>query len=118
MRRGSGAASSRAERAFAIIAAATLLLPTGVRAQTELVARVDTRAERTHALAQGMRGGVDIGNKGMMAAEKTLALTAAALLRDPATLERARAEFTERRGDAFVHRPLVGDREPPLDYRK
>jgi len=28
-----------------------------------------------------------------------------------------RAEFAERRGEDFEYRPLLGDRDPPLDYR-
>lgn len=62
-------------------------------------------------------GGMSIGAKGMMVAAKTMALTAAELLATPAHLTRARAEF-ERRLDGFRYQNRVGDRQPPLDYRK
>jgi aminobenzoyl-glutamate utilization protein B len=63
-------------------------------------------------------GGSDIGVKGMMVAAKTLALTAADLFQQPQLLRAARSEFEQRRGEDFSYRPLLGDREPPLDYRK
>ncbi len=63
-------------------------------------------------------GGTDIGVKGMMVAAKTLALTAADLFQQPQLLHAARSEFEQRRGADFSYRPLLGDREPPLDYRK
>lgn len=63
-------------------------------------------------------GGTSIGEKGMMVAAKTLALTAVDLFSDPDLVTRAREEFERRRGPDFAYRPLVGDREPPLDYRK
>jgi aminobenzoyl-glutamate utilization protein B len=63
-------------------------------------------------------GGTTIGVKGMVVAAKTLALTAADLFSDPKTLEAATAEYRKRVGPEFVYRPLVGDRPPPLDYRK
>ena len=63
-------------------------------------------------------GGTSIGAKGMMVAAKTLALTAVDLFVNPSYLEQVRKEFEERRGPDFKYRPLVGDRKPPLDYRK
>ncbi|MDP4788720.1 MAG: amidohydrolase [Haliea sp.] len=63
-------------------------------------------------------GGTDIGVKGMMVAAKTMALTATDLLRQPELLRAARSEFEQRRGAGFIYRPLLGDREPPLDYRQ
>ena len=30
----------------------------------------------------------------------------------------AREELLKSRGEGFVYTPLVGDREPPLDYRE
>lgn len=63
-------------------------------------------------------GGVDIGNKGMLVAAKTLALTAIDLFRSPGVLREARAEFEQRIGPDFTWAALVGDREPPLDYRR
>ena len=63
-------------------------------------------------------GGTDIGIKGMMVAAKTLALTAMDIFNDPAIAAKAIAELDNRKGDEFVYEALIGDREPPLDYRK
>ncbi len=63
--------------------------------------------------------GMSIGFKGMMVAAKTLALSASDLLRDTATIARAKQEFLEKRGGAdFKYSSLVGTRKPPLDYRR
>lgn len=63
-------------------------------------------------------GGMSIGHKGVMVAAKTLALTAVDLFEDPSLIEAAKVEFEERRGKNFDYAPLLGDRDPPLDYRK
>lgn len=63
-------------------------------------------------------GGTGIGHKGMLLAAKLLAQSARQLLVEPATIEAARAEFAERRGADFAYRALLGDRSPPLDYRR
>ncbi|MCE2390268.1 MAG: amidohydrolase [Proteobacteria bacterium] len=63
-------------------------------------------------------GGMSIGHKGMMLAAKVLAETARALYLDPELMARAKAEFRQRRGEDFVYAPLLGDRDPPLDYRE
>lgn len=63
-------------------------------------------------------GGMTIGLKGMENAAKVLALTATDLYADPKTLRAARAEFEKRRGTDFKYVPLVGERAPPLDYRR
>jgi aminobenzoyl-glutamate utilization protein B len=63
-------------------------------------------------------GGTDIGTSGMMVAAKTLALSAVELFQNPSLLAEARAELEARRGSDFQYRPLVGDRDPPLDYRR
>ena len=39
------------------------------------------------------------------------------LFSDPGKVAAIRAEFLERRGADFQYRPLLGDRDPPLDYR-
>jgi aminobenzoyl-glutamate utilization protein B len=62
-------------------------------------------------------GGMSIGDKGMMVAAKAMALTAAELFADPNHLARAKAEFQQRVG-SHQYRAMVGDRKPPLDYRK
>lgn len=63
-------------------------------------------------------GGTSIGRKGMMVAAKTLALTAVDLFNDPAIAKKAWEELKERRGPDYQYEALLGDREPPLDYRK
>ena len=63
-------------------------------------------------------GGMSIGNKGMLLAAKTLAVTGARLFQDPELILSARQEFDQRRGPKFRYAALLGDRKPPLDYRK
>jgi aminobenzoyl-glutamate utilization protein B len=63
-------------------------------------------------------GGTDIGNKGMMVAAKTIALTAIDLFLHPDQIVKAKAELEEKRGKDFKYIPLLGDRKPALDYRK
>ncbi|MDN5203975.1 amidohydrolase [Fulvivirgaceae bacterium BMA10] len=63
-------------------------------------------------------GGTTIGFKGMMVAAKTLATTAYDLFKDPSVLAPAKEELLSRRGDNFRYESLLGDRLPPLDYRK
>ena len=62
-------------------------------------------------------GGTSIGEKGMMVAAKTIAKTGMDLLDDPSILIAAQKEFIEKRGADFKYIPLLGDREPALDYR-
>ena len=73
-----------------------------------------TSAHSWQAIAAG---GTSIGNKGMMVAAKTLALTAIDLFEDPGIVRRAKDERAGRVGSSFVYESLVGDRSPPLDYR-
>ncbi len=61
--------------------------------------------------------GMSIGYKGAQAAAKTMALAAIELFENPELRAEAKAEFDERRGDDFVYEALLGDRNPPLDYR-
>jgi aminobenzoyl-glutamate utilization protein B len=72
----------------------------------------------SHSWQAVAAGGTSIGIKGVQLAAMTLALTARDLYADPALLAEAKKEFQEKRGDDFIYRPLLGDREPPLDYRK
>ncbi|WP_240531850.1 amidohydrolase [Maribacter sp. 4G9] len=62
-------------------------------------------------------GGTSIGKKGMMVAAKTLTLTAIDIFSDKKLVEAAKTEFREKRGSDFKYIPLLGDREPALDYR-
>ena len=62
-------------------------------------------------------GGTDIGNKGMMVAAKTLALTAMQLIDNPKIISEAKKEFLQKRGADFNYVPMLGDRKPALNYR-
>ncbi len=63
-------------------------------------------------------GGTTIGTKGMLVAAKTLALTAVELFNSPKVLQEAKAQLEHLRGPDFHYEALLGDRPPPLDYRK
>jgi aminobenzoyl-glutamate utilization protein B len=63
-------------------------------------------------------GGMSIGTKGMLVAAKAMALTAVELFTHPDIVEAAAAEHAGLVGPDFVYQPLLGDRDPPLDYRK
>jgi aminobenzoyl-glutamate utilization protein B len=62
-------------------------------------------------------GGTSIGTRGMMVAAEVLAMSAVELFSDPTLVAAAQAEHMRRVGPDFVYRPLLGDRDPPLDYR-
>ena len=62
-------------------------------------------------------GGTSIGIKGMMIAAKTLALTGMQLIDDPEAISLAKKEFLNQRGPDFKYIPLLGNREPALNYR-
>jgi len=62
-------------------------------------------------------GGTSIGMKGMVIAAKTLTLTAYDLFTNTETIEKATVELKEKTGVDFKYEALLGDREPPLDYR-
>lgn len=61
--------------------------------------------------------GSSIGRKGMMVAAKTLAGMAIDLYNDQSLIQAAREEWLKYRGTDFQYTPLLGDREPALDYR-
>jgi aminobenzoyl-glutamate utilization protein B len=61
--------------------------------------------------------GGSIGKKGMLMAAKTMAATAIDLYNDESLIEKARTEWLKYRGEDFQYEPLLGDREPALDYR-
>lgn len=62
--------------------------------------------------------GSSIGAKGGVVAAKAIALTAAELFQSPDTLAAAKAELEKARGADFKYQAMVGERQPPLDYRK
>ena len=61
--------------------------------------------------------GMSIGEKGTVLAAKTLTAAAIELYQNPEMVEAAREEFEEKRGPGYEYKSLLGDREPPLDYR-
>ena len=85
---------------------------TGMRAATWVPG---TSAHSWQAVAAG---GTSIGTKGMMVAAKTLSLTALEIMTDPKVITSAQKELHRRRGADFKYEALLGDRLPPLDYRK
>lgn len=85
---------------------------------TELEAATWVPGTSAHSWQAIAAAGTTLGIKGLQMAAKTLALTAIDLLRDPELLHQATAELDRRRGPGFEYRPLLGDRDPPLDYRR
>ena len=63
-------------------------------------------------------GGTPLAHKGTLLAAEVLAATAIDLLSQPDLVAAATAEFNDRRGPDFAYVPLLGDRDPPLDYRR
>ncbi|WP_417624880.1 amidohydrolase [Paremcibacter congregatus] len=63
-------------------------------------------------------GNMSIGLKGMRVASKVMALSAIELFQTPTLVAAAKAEMEKRRGPGFTYKALLGDRKPPLDYRK
>ena len=62
--------------------------------------------------------GMTIGHKGAQVAAKTLTLAAIELYTHPELRAAARKEFDKKRGPDYEYKSLLGDRDPPLDYRK
>ena len=63
-------------------------------------------------------GGTSIGIKGAELAAKTIASTAIDIYKDESLIVTAKAELQKRVGKDFEYKALLGDRLPPLDYRK
>ena len=91
---------------------ASISLTVGLRTATWVPG---TSAHTWQAVAAG---GTSIGHKGMLLAAKSMALTAITLFENPAIVEEAHTEWLEQRGADFDYQPLLGDRAPPLDYRR
>jgi Metal-dependent amidase/aminoacylase/carboxypeptidase len=72
----------------------------------------------SHSWQAVASGGTSIGVKGAELAAKTLAKSIIEILSNPAVIKDAHAELNRRVGEDFIYQPLLGDREPPLDYRK
>lgn len=71
-----------------------------------------------HSWQSSAASGTSIGYKGAQVAAKTLSLAAIELFTNEELREAAKAEFEEKRGASYQYHSLLGDREPPLDYRK
>ena len=63
-------------------------------------------------------GGTSIGFRGADLAARALSSAAIRIYTDEGLREAAVAEFNDRRGEGFTYEALLGDRAPPLDYRK
>ncbi|QKZ13498.1 amidohydrolase [Spirosoma sp. KUDC1026] len=59
--------------------------------------------------------GMSIGQKGMLAAAKTLALSALDLYKTPVLIEKARKEWVDRRGVYFNYESFIGNRKPAVE---
>lgn len=72
----------------------------------------------SHSWQSSAASGMSIGFKGTQVAAKTLTLAGIELFTNEELREKARAEFDAARGPDYTYKSLLGDREPPLDYRK
>ena len=70
-----------------------------------------------HSWQATAASGMSIGFKGATVAAKTLTLTAIELYRNEELRAAARAEFDAARGPKYKYKLLLGDRNPPLNYR-
>jgi len=71
-----------------------------------------------HSWQSAAASGMSIGFKGAQVAAKTLTLAAIELYTNEELRDTAREEFEEARGENYKYQSLLGDRDPPLDYRK
>ena len=72
-------------------------------------------AHSWQAVSTGSNG---IGLKAMLNAAKCISMTGIDLFNNPELLEKAKEELTEKTGAGFKYQSLIGDRNPPLDFRK
>jgi len=88
------------------------LVPTGG-------ARIATWVPGTsaHSWQAVASGGTTIGLKGTKLAVQVLTETAIEIYLNPSIAEKAKAELLINVGDDFNYIPLLGDRDPPLNYR-
>ena len=71
-----------------------------------------------HSWQSSAASGMSIGFKGAHNAAKTLTLAAIELYTNPELRAAASEEFEKARGNNYKYKSLLGDRNPPLDYRK
>ena len=48
---------------------------------------------------------------------KTMANSIKEIFENPEVIEISKQELKQRTGEDFIYKPLLGDREPPLNYR-
>ena len=71
-----------------------------------------------HCWQQVAIGGSTIGTKALINVAKVFCLTAIDLYTDPGLVKKIWDEYESVQGKDFKYKSLVGDRKPPLDYRK
>lgn len=71
-----------------------------------------------HSWQNAAAAGSSIGVKGAVAAAKAMALTGAEVFSRPDLIADAKAELAKAQGPGFEYKAMIGDRTPPLDYRK
>ena len=72
----------------------------------------------SHSWQAVASGGTSIGLKGAELAAKVLAKSAVEIFSNQSIIDQAKNEQKLRVGENFNYKPLLGDRKPPLDYRK
>ena len=80
--------------------------------------RVATTTTGIHTWQQTAIGGTTIGTKALLNVAKVFYLTAVDLYTDASKVQAIRDEFESVKGPDPVFVPLMGNRKPPLDYRK
>lgn len=63
-------------------------------------------------------GGMGVGFKGMINAAKVISMTGIDLFNNLSILGKAKKELSQRVGPGFEYKSMIGDRKPPLDFRK
>ncbi len=63
-------------------------------------------------------GGTSIGFKAMNNAAKTIAMTGIDIFNNPTIITKAQKELDAFVGPDFKYKSMIGDRKPPLDFRK
>jgi aminobenzoyl-glutamate utilization protein B len=67
---------------------------------------------------QAVSTGNNIGLKGMINAAKTIAMTGVDIFNNPDVVVKAKEELRKKVGPDFKFNSMIGDRKPPLDFRK
>ena len=70
-----------------------------------------------HSWQSAAASGMSIGFKGAQVAAKAMTLAAVELYTNPELRSAAKSEFDASRGPGYKYVSLLGDRDPPLDYR-